>query len=181
MSSRAVTTTIVGGRGRSARAVRTSKPLTPGRPRSSSMTSMLSAVAAIAPGASCAVVTSKPSPPRNFSSVRGIERSSPTNGQVRAVPDERTIRSYGTLGLLDGPAAMRGRTALYGARHLAQVVAIKRLQTAGRSLAGIQEPWPRLHDAPRARMTGVVLAGARKSPARPDFWKREPVRQRDQV
>ena len=35
----------------------------------------------------------------------------PKNGQVRAVPDERTIRYYGTIGLLDRPAAMRGRTA----------------------------------------------------------------------
>jgi hypothetical protein len=50
------------------------------------------------------------------------------NGQVRAVPDERSIRYYTTLGLIDRPAAMRGRTALYGRRHLAQLVAIKRLQ-----------------------------------------------------
>ena len=34
--------------------------------------------AAIALGASCAVATSQPSPPRNFSSVRRIERSSST-------------------------------------------------------------------------------------------------------
>src|SRR5262249_32165443 len=32
----------------------------------------------------------------------------------------------------------RGRTALYGERHLQQLVAIKRLQAAGRSLAQIQ-------------------------------------------
>lgn len=108
----------------------------------------------------------------------------PKNGQVRAVPDERTIRYYATLGLLDRPVAMRGRTALYGLRHLAQVVAIKRLQTAGRSLAEIQAMWPTLDDGMLARMTGVMVAaaeigGKRKAPARPDFWKREPVRERD--
>jgi DNA-binding transcriptional MerR regulator len=104
----------------------------------------------------------------------------PTNGQIRAVPDERTIRYYVTLGLLDRPAAMRGRTALYNRRHLAQVVAIKRLQTAGRSLAEIQAMWPTLDDATLARMTGVVLAGhprsAARPPARTEFWKREPAR-----
>src|SRR5678815_5529169 len=70
----------------------------------------------------------------------------PKNGQVRAVPDDRTIRYYATIGLLDRPAAMRGRTALYGARHLAQVVAIKRMQSAGHSLADIQAMWPTLDD-----------------------------------
>jgi hypothetical protein len=33
---------------------------------------------------------------------------------------------------------MQGRTARYGARHLHQIVAVKRLQTEGRSLAEIQ-------------------------------------------
>lgn len=60
------------------------------------------------------------------------------NGRVREVPDIRTIRYYTTLGLLDRPAQMRGRTALYGERHLLQLVAIKRLQAKGLSLAEIQ-------------------------------------------
>ena len=34
------------------------------------------------------------------------------NGRVRQVPDLRTIRYYTTLGLIDRPAEMRGRTAL---------------------------------------------------------------------
>src|SRR6476659_7762958 len=61
------------------------------------------------------------------------------NGRVRDVPDRRTIRDYTTLGLLDRPAVMRGRTALYGRRHLLQIVAIKRLQTRGLALAAIQQ------------------------------------------
>ena len=60
------------------------------------------------------------------------------SGRVRDVPDRRTIRYYTTLGLLDRPAGWRGRTALYGRRHLAQLVAIKRLQTHGLSLVEIQ-------------------------------------------
>jgi len=100
----------------------------------------------------------------------------PTNGQIRAVPDERTIRYYATLGLLDRPVATRGRTALYDRRHLAQVVAIKRLQAIGRSLAEIQELWPTLDDSTLARMSGVEVPerAAPPPPARGEFWKREP-------
>jgi DNA-binding transcriptional MerR regulator len=98
----------------------------------------------------------------------------PKNGQVRAVPDERTVRYYVTLGLLDRPSAMRGRTALYGPRHVAQVVAIKRLQAMGRSLQEIQALWPTLDDPTLARMSGVALPAAGRPAARAEFWKREP-------
>ncbi|MBA3462564.1 MAG: MerR family transcriptional regulator [Deltaproteobacteria bacterium] len=94
----------------------------------------------------------------------------PKNGQVRAVPDERTVRYYGTIGLLDRPLAMRGRTALYGPRHLAQVVAIKRLQSAGKSLAEIQELWPTLDDATLSRMSGVSVP---RAGSRYGFWKQD--------
>ena len=97
----------------------------------------------------------------------------PSNGQVRAVPDERTVRYYGTIGLLDRPLAMRGRTALYGRRHLAQVVAIKRLQAMGRSLAEIQALWPTLDDPTLSRMAGIQLPAARRG--RREFWKSEPA------
>lgn len=99
----------------------------------------------------------------------------PKNGQVRAIPDERTVRFYVTLGLLDRPSAMRGRTALYGPRHAAQVVAIKRLQTMGRSLSEIQQLWPTLDDATLARMSGVALPAVNKPAARSEFWKRAPA------
>jgi DNA-binding transcriptional MerR regulator len=98
----------------------------------------------------------------------------PRNGQVRAIPDERTIRYYATIGLLDRPASMRGRTALYARRHVAQVVAIKRLQTMGRSLSEIQDLWPTLDARTLSRMSGVALDAAATAPARTDFWKREP-------
>lgn len=108
----------------------------------------------------------------NEAAARIAALPAPKNGQVRAVPDERTIRYYATIGLLDRPAAMRGRTALYGPRHLAQVVAIKRMQSAGHSLADIQAMWPTLDDVTLTRMTGVQV-GAKSKAARKEFWKRE--------
>ncbi len=59
------------------------------------------------------------------------------NGRVRELPDRRVVRWYTTTGLIDRPV-MQGRTALYGTRHLLQVVAVKRRQAEGRSLAEIQ-------------------------------------------
>jgi DNA-binding transcriptional MerR regulator len=99
----------------------------------------------------------------------------PRNGQVRAVPDDRTVRYYAAIGLLDRPSAMRGRTALYGRKHLAQVVAIKRLQTMGRSLSEIQAVWPTLDDRTLARMSGVELAIKPRPSARAAFWKHDPA------
>src|SRR4051794_37918718 len=61
-----------------------------------------------------------------------------SNGRVRDVPNERLIRWYVTIGLLDPPLARRGRIALYGPRHLLQLVAIKRRQASGASIAEIQ-------------------------------------------
>jgi DNA-binding transcriptional MerR regulator len=100
----------------------------------------------------------------------------PRNGQIRAIPDDRTVRYYATIGLLDRPSAMRGRTALYGSRHVAQVVAIKRLQAMGRSLSEIQTLWPTLDVPTLARMSGVALEATGSAPARAKFWKREPAR-----
>jgi len=107
--------------------------------------------------------------------LRGYEAAA--NGQVRAVPDERSIRYYTTLGLLDRPGAMRGRTALYGKRHLAQVVAIKRMQTAGRSLAEIANLLPGFDDTTLAHVSGIGVPkrGAPAS-ARTDFWRTAPTR-----
>src|ERR1700691_2233071 len=61
-----------------------------------------------------------------------------TDGRIRDVPNERLIRWYATVGLVDPPLSRRGRVALYGRRHLLQLVAVKRRQAQGRSLAEIQ-------------------------------------------
>src|SRR5262245_22136250 len=68
-----------------------------------------------------------------------VDYEGQASGRVRDVPNQRAIRFYTTLGLLDRPAEMRGRTALYNRQHLSQLVAIKRLQASGLSLADLQQ------------------------------------------
>jgi DNA-binding transcriptional MerR regulator len=102
----------------------------------------------------------------------------PPNGQVRAQPDERAVRYYTTLGLLDRASAMRGRTALYGRRHLAQVVAIKRLQAAGKSLADIQAYLPTVDDAELTRVSGVAVPARPPGRGRAGFWRETPAEPR---
>ncbi len=97
------------------------------------------------------------------------------NGRVRELPNGRTIRWYTTIGLVDRPVATRGRTALYGRRHLLQLAAVKKLQSAGRTLAEIQEELLGATDARLAEMAGVQQVdinwpAARISVAN-DFWK----------
>jgi DNA-binding transcriptional MerR regulator len=75
------------------------------------------------------------------------------SGRVRAVPDRRAIRWYTTIGLIDRPVAHRGRTALYGPRHLLQLVAVKRLQAKGLPLVAIQRE---LAGATDSQLAGVA-------------------------
>ncbi len=88
-----------------------------------------------------------------------------SNGRVREVPDRRTIRWYATIGLVDRPAAMRGRTALYGRRHLLQLVAIKRLQAGGRSLAEIQDQLLGADDSALERFASLPASARAPEPA----------------
>ncbi len=60
------------------------------------------------------------------------------SGRVREAPNDRLIRWYVTIGLVDPPLSRTGRVARYGRRHLLQLVAVKRQQADGRSLAEIQ-------------------------------------------
>jgi DNA-binding transcriptional MerR regulator len=99
------------------------------------------------------------------------------NGRIRDVPDRRAVRWYATTGLVDRPAAMRGRTALYTQRHLLQLVSVKRRQAAGHSLAEIQAELAGATDATLAgiaRVPDEVLTGgepaARADPVRTRFW-----------
>ena len=104
------------------------------------------------------------------------------SGRVRDVPDRRTIRYYTTLGLIDRPAEMRGRTAFYGRRHLLQIVAIKKLQAQGKSLAEIQRALAGQTDTELGRIGGLDVRGpattaGQAKPARDgdDFWRRGPA------
>jgi DNA-binding transcriptional MerR regulator len=74
------------------------------------------------------------------------------SGRVRDVPDRRAIRWYTTIGLIDRPAAHRGRTAFYGPRHLLQLVAVKRLQARGLPLVAIQQELAGATDTQLARV-----------------------------
>jgi DNA-binding transcriptional MerR regulator len=109
------------------------------------------------------------------------------NGRVRDVPNERLVRWYVTVGLVDPPLSRRGRVARYGRRHLLQLVAVKRRQAEGRSLAEIQAELAGATDEALAAVARVpdtkpalqpapaVLPAA---PAR--FWSRSAA-QRDPV
>jgi DNA-binding transcriptional MerR regulator len=77
------------------------------------------------------------------------------SGRVRAVPDRRAIRWYTTIGLIDRPIAHRGRTALYGPRHLLQLVAVKRLQAKGMPLVAIQQELAGATDTQLARVADL--------------------------
>ena len=66
---------------------------------------------------------------------------------------------------------------MYGPRHLRQLVAIKRLQTRGMSLAEIQQKLPGISDARLARIVGATASaaaspdlGPRSEPRRERFW-----------
>jgi hypothetical protein len=118
----------------------------------------------------------------------GADYAGQTNGRVREVPDRRTIRWYTTIGLLDRPAAMRGRTALYGRRHLLQLVAVKRLQADGRTIAEVQEALlgaadvtldelAHLPELPVAPPSAARLASPAALPTAPParFWAARPA------
>jgi hypothetical protein len=94
-----------------------------------------------------------------------VDYDGPANSRVREVPDQRTIRYYTTLGLIDRPAEMRGRTALYRPRHLWQLVAIKRLQARGLTLSEIQERLVGLTDAALRRLAKIPETATVASPS----------------
>lgn len=99
-----------------------------------------------------------------------------TDGRVREVPDRRTLRYYTTLGLLARPR-LRGRTALYGRLHLLQLVAIKRLQARGLSLAEIQHRLLGLTESELAPLAGLTVEEESPQAApepEADFWKEVP-------
>ena len=52
----------------------------------------------------------------------------PDHGRATAIPDARTVRYYIQQGLVDRPHGSAGTAALYGYRHLLQLVAVKVLQ-----------------------------------------------------
>lgn len=88
----------------------------------------------------------------------------PADGRAQARPNERMLRYYATLGLLDRPSAWRARTALYGLRHLRQIVAVKRLQERGLALVTIQERLLGIEDDALATLAPLPLDVAAGGP-----------------
>lgn len=88
----------------------------------------------------------------------------PADKRVAAVPDARTVRYYQTLGVVDRPLRYEGRQAVYGTRHLLQVVATKLLQARGESLAHVQQA---LSGASTDRLEAAVRAELGVAPAPP--------------
>jgi DNA-binding transcriptional MerR regulator len=122
---------------------------------------------------------------------RGVAlRTGRTNGRVRDVPNERLVRWYVTVGLVDPPLSRRGRVARYGRRHLLQLVAVKRRQAEGRSLAEIQaelagatdEALAAVARVPDARLAPKAAEQGAPAPAAPArFWARGSAQDRDPV
>lgn len=105
-----------------------------------------------------------------------IDYQGSPNGQVSVIPSRRTIRYYTTLGILDRPAAMRGRTAFYDRRHLHQLVAIKRLQERGLSLVAVQERLAGLPDQKLRALAQPTTGTGRSSSEGPrEFWSQAPT------
>ncbi len=92
------------------------------------------------------------------------------DARVSPVPDERTVRYYATLGLVDRPS-IQGKDARYGQRHLLQVLAVKALQSEGLRLADIQR---RLYGRSTRELGAIVDAALTPRPAQipaPVVWR----------
>ena len=87
------------------------------------------------------------------------------DARVSAAPDARTVRYYTTLGLLDRPG-IEDRKAVYGPRHLLQLLAIKALQAADLPLAEIQQ---RLYGRSDRELEALIeaIANAQAAEAQP--------------
>ncbi len=99
----------------------------------------------------------------------------PIDGRIAADVDARGIRYYQTLGILDKPVRYDGRRAVYGYRHLLQLLAVKKLQQEGHPLQLIQRtlagrPTERLEEAIRALVPG---AGGSEDPPHAERHKSE--------
>ncbi|MFD0559647.1 hypothetical protein FB566_0297 [Stackebrandtia endophytica] len=108
----------------------------------------------------------------------------PADARVRGVPDIRSIRWYTTIGLLDKPGGYRGRTALYGPRHLRQLVSVKRRQARGVPLASVQAEMVGLTDAELSDIAGIppdspALAESVPSTGAPATGRSDPLKSAD--
>lgn len=86
------------------------------------------------------------------------------DARVREAPDARTVRYYQTIGVLDRPLRYDGRRALYGRRHLLQILCVKLLQARGLSLAQVQQALAAASTAQLEAAVAEALGAAPPSP-----------------
>jgi hypothetical protein len=79
-----------------------------------------------------------------------------SDGRVTALPDARALRYYQTLGLVSRPLRYDGRQAVYGYRHLLELLAVKLLQARRTPLSLIQRS---LAGATTAALETAVVDG----------------------
>ena len=83
----------------------------------------------------------------------------PDDGRVAAAPDARGVRYYQGIGVLDRPLRYDGRRAVYGFRHLLQLLAVKQLQQEGHPLHLIQQSLAGRPTAALEQALATMLAG----------------------
>jgi DNA-binding transcriptional MerR regulator len=105
---------------------------------------------------------------------RALGDTEQKSARVQERPDVRTIRYYASLGLLDKPLYFQGRTAFYGERHVAQLVAIKRLQAQQLSLQEIQHRILGLSDEAIYQLAGLAMSKP-AAPVRKRHWTALPI------
>lgn len=88
------------------------------------------------------------------------------DGRVSATADPRTVRYYQTRGLIDRPVRHDGRRAVYGYRHLLQLLAVKGLQEEGQPLGLIESALAgRTTGELEAALTAAAGGGGEGAPA----------------
>ena len=96
-------------------------------------------------------------------------RATVLDERVSAAPDERTLRYYQSLGVMDRPIRHEGRQAIYGYRHLLQALAVKALQAEGLSLAQVQRALAGADDATLERAVLEAMGASTTTPPGPSL------------
>jgi DNA-binding transcriptional MerR regulator len=100
----------------------------------------------------------------------------PGDGRVAPAPDARGVRYYQGIGVLDRPLRYDGRRAVYGFRHLLQLLAVKQLQQEGHPLHLIQQSLAGRPTATLEQALGTMLTGRESGRSRePQAWAAEPM------
>lgn len=81
--------------------------------------------------------------------------------RVTETLSERTLRYYISQGLVDRPSGKEGSSALYGYRHLLQLLALKRLQASYLPVKKIREIVP---ESTNGALRAIISGGEQQGP-----------------